>query len=149
MIAVDTEHEAVWARRGPYHWEGPGHCLVSAALVGGDAAEWRYSAWTAMDQPELKYWDWRMQVDARECYRQGQHPPQRRVLLGVYPTAAEARQACLRWLKRGEAPWPGGETQEDAGVQPGVRRPDGLADDEVAPASLVDGLAALESEGLA
>ena len=85
-----------WVRRGRYAWDGPGGVRVSAARGGsGDAAGWRYSAWGAEDQPELKYWQWHDAACNQESYERGQETPARRRWLGVYAEAAEARQAAL------------------------------------------------------
>lgn len=88
----------LWARQGPYYWDGPGGTRVSAARV---VAEWRYSAWGPEDRPELSYWQWLEAVQAEidvQGAEKAQELPRRRAWLGVFPTAEEARVACLAWL---------------------------------------------------
>lgn len=87
--------DAVWIRQGPYFWEGPGQCRVSACLT---VAGWRFSAWSALALPTSSYWDWAKTQVFAERYGVGVGIPQRRTWLGVFATAEGARQACLTWL---------------------------------------------------
>lgn len=106
--ASGVDQSGVWNRQGPYHWSGPGGCLVSACRVGpvlgaeaSDdmvAAAWRFTAWGPEAMPELSYWQWRSAANLPGRYEPGQATPQRRPWLGVFLTAEEARAACLAWL---------------------------------------------------
>jgi hypothetical protein len=83
--------DSAWVRQGECHWAGPVGVQISAVRVGDD---WRYVAWSGLDKPDLKYWDWVKQADFRVAYALGEMIPQRRQMLGVFGTAAEARAAC-------------------------------------------------------
>ncbi len=85
--------ESTWVRQGECHWVGPGQVQVCAVRVG---EAWVYVAWSGLDRPELKYWDWMKTQDFRIGYGRGEMIPQRRRLLGRFATAAEARAACQR-----------------------------------------------------
>ena len=71
---------------------------MAACRLGGETVSWRFSAWGAAERPELSYWQWHEAANQPVCSERGQVLTQRRPLLGVYPTAAEARAACLAWL---------------------------------------------------
>lgn len=91
-----------WVRQGECHWVGPGQVQVCAVRVG---EAWVYVAWSGLDRPELKYWDWMKTQDFRIGYGRGEMIPQRRQLLGRFATAAEARAACQEAnVALGEAP---------------------------------------------
>ena len=80
----------IWSRISDYAERSDQGCQVSASR-GADG--WRYSAWSAPDEPDLGYWDWHA-AHCREHYRRGETMPQRSRLLGMFETAAAARAAC-------------------------------------------------------
>lgn len=95
-MTIPMEGEGVtWIRQGPYFWEGPGQCRVSACRT---QAGWRFSAWSGLAMPGSSYWDWAKAQVFAERYGMGMGIPQRRTWLGVFVTAEEARQACLAFL---------------------------------------------------
>lgn len=93
--AVTEADGGAWVQQGPYFWEGPGQCRVSACRTG---AGWRFSAWSALAMPESSYWDWAKAQAFAETYGVGVGMPQRRTYLGGFRTAEEARAACMAWL---------------------------------------------------
>ncbi len=93
--AVTEAAGGAWVQQGPYFWEGPGQCRVSACRT---VAGWRFSAWSALAMPTSSYWDWAKAQVFAETYGVGVGMPQRRTYLGVFRTAEEARAACLAWL---------------------------------------------------
>lgn len=97
-MSIHGRDASPWVRQGRTFWAGPGDCRVAACHLGGETESWRFSAWGAAALPELSYWQWHEAANLPVCSERGQALTQRRPLLGVYPTAAEARAACLAWL---------------------------------------------------
>jgi hypothetical protein len=67
-----------------------GHRVSASKSVDG----WAYSAWSPEACPGLTDRQWQAQAHTREHYPRGEQAPQRRRLLGIYPSAEQARARC-------------------------------------------------------
>lgn len=104
-----------WESKSQYHWDGPGGMRVCASW--DPRRRWVYTAWGPEDKPDLSYWKWHEQAGGRVQYPVGAEVPSRRACLGFFPTPAEARQACLAWMKGRET---GGATEAVEGKGEGA-----------------------------
>lgn len=65
---------------------------------------WRFSAFSPVQSPELNYWQWLERAHARIAYDLGSHVPVRQPLLGVFPSASQARGCCEDYANHQDAP---------------------------------------------